>query len=380
MEYIQRSLEKVILKYLKTGKAIILSGARRTGKTVLLNRIRDLIGEECLFLNGEDFGVQEQFSRRTILNLEALMGTKRILILDEATSVPEIGKAVKLMIDTIPELRVILSGSSSFDLINKTGEPLTGRKHTLHLYPICDQELATKFNSLDMKEMIRQRVIFGNYPELFSLPGNQEKALYLRELANSYLLKDVLAFENLRNASKLRDLLRLLAYQIGNEVSLSELSRNLSITRPTVERYIDLLIKVFVIVKIEPFSRNLRKEITKSAKYYFLDNGIRNVLINNLEPLEFRNDTGQLWENLMVGERIKAQEYDQTLVSNHFWRTYDQQEIDWIEDRNGQLFAYDMKWNPERQKKCPVGFSNNYPEAEFHLVNPENYQEFINQE
>ncbi len=379
MEYIQRSLQKVILKYLKPGKAIILTGARRTGKTILLKRIRSLMPEESLFLNGEDFGVQEQFARRTSINYQALLGNTRLLIVDEATEIPDIGKAIKLMIDTIPDLKVILSGSSSFDRVNKTGEPLTGRKHTFHLYPFSDQEIAARFNPIEMKELVRQRMIYGNYPELLSISGNEEKTAYLRELANSYLLKDLLAFENIRNASKLRDLLRLLAYQIGNEVSLHELSRTLSMSRATVERYLDLLAKVWVIFKVEPFSRNLRKEITKSAKYYFFDNGIRNILINNMEPLGFRNDTGPLWENFLISERLKAQECKESLVSNFFWRTYDQQEIDWIEDRNGKLFAYEMKWHPERAKRCPEGFSKNYPDASYQVISPDNYHDFLNQ-
>lgn len=377
MEYLERSLEKVVLRYLKPGKAIVLTGARRTGKTVLLKKIMDLIPEECLLLNGEDFSVQEKFARRTTLNYQSWLGNTRFLIVDEATEIPDIGKAIKLMLDTIPDLKVILSGSSSFDLVNKTGEPLTGRKHTFHLFPFSDQELSSRFNPVDMQELLRHRMIYGSYPELFALPGNDEKTMYLREIANSYLLKDILAFENLKNAAKLKDLLRLLAYQVGNEVSLNELSRNLSITRQTVERYIDLLSKVWVIFKVEPFSRNLRKEISKSAKYYFFDNGIRNILINNMEPPELRNDTSQLWENLLISERIKAQESKEMLVSNHFWRTYAQQEIDWIEDRNGKLFAYEMKWNPERQKRCPDAFSKSYPDAAYLVVSRDNYQEFL---
>jgi predicted AAA+ superfamily ATPase len=377
MEYLERSIQKTIRRYLKPGKAIIITGARRTGKTVLLRRFAEDQPDECLFLNGEDFSVQEQFTRRTESNYRSLLGKKRLLIIDEATAIPEIGKAVKLMLDTIPDLKVMLSGSSSFDLSNKTGEPLTGRKYTFNLYPFSDQELTQNLSSIEIQDTVRERLIYGSYPEVNALTGKDEKVAYLREVANSYLLKDILAFENLRNSSKLRDLLRLLAYQVSNEVSLNELSGNLQITRATVERYIDLLMKVWIVFKVEPFSRNLRKEISKSARYYFFDNGIRNILINNLEPLDIRNDTGQLWENFAISERIKAQEASEKLVSNHFWRTYDQQEIDWIEDREGKLFAYEMKWNPDRKNKCPDIFSRTYPGSSFMIVSRNNYQEFL---
>jgi len=379
MEYIPRTLENRITDYLAPAKAIILTGPRRTGKTVLLKKIQEMHKKECLFLNGDDFMVQDQLARRSSMNYEALLGDKRLLIVDEATEVPEIGKIIKLMLDSIPDLRIIISGSSSFDLVNKTGEPLTGRQYTFHLFPFTEQELASSFNLPELAELLRHRMIYGSYPELFSLPGNDRKSAYLRELANSYLLKDLLAFENLKNATKLKDLLRLLAFQIGNDVSIHELSRSLSMSRNTVERYLDLLTKIWVIFKVEPFSRNLRKEISKSARYYFLDNGIRNVLINNLESLEFRNDTGALWENLMVSERIKTQESRGMLVSNHFWRTYDKQEIDWIEERNGRLYGYEMKWSPTKQPRCPEGFSKTYPDATFMCVSRENYHDFINQ-
>jgi predicted AAA+ superfamily ATPase len=281
------------------------------------------------------------------------------------------------MVDHIDGLKVILTGSSAFDIGNVTGEPLTGRKTTYHLYAFSEEELNQIENVVEKRGNLRNRLVFGNYPELTQQAGNEEKAEYLRELINSYLLKDISTFENLRNSDKIVALLRLIAYQVGSEVSLQELGKQLSMSKNTVEKYLDLLSKVFIIHKVGGFSRNLRKEVTRKSKWYFYDNGLRNMLIANLNPLESRNDVGLLWENYLISERIKYQSYTRMIVHNYFWRTYDQQEVDWVEERGGALYGYEIKWNPRKKVKIPTAWATEYPSANFEVITPENYLNWI---
>ena len=373
---ITRKIESVILESLVPGKVVILLGARRTGKTVLLKKIVSMISEPSIFFNGEDFEVQRLLENRSVANYEKILGTTKLLVIDEAQKVPEIGKILKLMIDSIPGLRIIVTGSSAFDLTGKLGEPLTGRNRTFRLFPLSGQELDPLYGITEKRAALEERLVFGSYPEVISIDDREAKVKYLKELVNDYLLRDLLSFEGVKNAGVINNLLRLVAFQAGSEVSMSELSSNLGIARNTVEKYLDLLSKVYVIFKVEGFSRNLRKEITKNAKWYFYDNGIRNTLVANLNPLGLRNDTGSLWENFIISERIKFQEYQNVLSNNFFWRTYDKQEIDWIEERGGKLFAYEFKFNKEKAK-FPIAFSEAYPESEFRVISANNYHEFV---
>ena len=374
-----RAIEKQLQKYLKPNKVVVLLGPRRVGKTFLIQKILKETREPFVFLNGEDIATKELFARRSKFALEKILNGKKFLIIDEAQKIPDIGNALKLMVDTIEGLKILITGSSAFDVENYTGEPLTGRKMTFKLYSISEQELS-EVNPITHKvDQLHSSLIYGNYPELLLMDSNEDKHLYLRELLNSYLLKDILTFETIKNSDKIIDLLRLIAFQVGSEVSIPELANALQMNRNTVDKYLDLLTKVFIITKVGGFSRNLRKEINKSHKYYFLDNGIRNILAGNLNPIHLRNDMGILWENYMISERIKFQNYNNILSYNYFWRTYDQQEIDWIEDRGGQLYGYEFKWNPHKKVKSPSGWRKAYPNAKFKVIHPENYSEWLDE-
>ena len=287
-----------------------------------------------------------------------------------------IGEAIKLIIDHLPDITIILTGSSSFHLQGKLGEPLTGRQNSYLLFPLSILELVEHSGRMDVIRSIDNLLVFGSYPEVLTAANNDKKIRYLHNLRNSYLLKDILELENIRNASKLFDILRLLAFQIGMEVSLNELSKQLGIAKQTVERYLDLLEKVFIIKKIQGFSRNLRKEITKTHRYYFWDNGVRNAVINNFNPLKIRNDGGMLWENLLFTERLKTQEYLGIHSNNFFWRTYDQKEIDMVEERDGKLFGFEFKLHAQKAK-TPALWTETYKDAKFKLVNRENFLDFL---
>jgi predicted AAA+ superfamily ATPase len=373
---IKRKIEIQLLESIKPGKVLVLSGARRVGKTILLKKISEQLKSDFLFVNGEDFAVQEALKRRTIQNYRNFLGNRKILIIDEAQKIEDIGSILKLMIDSIEDLKIIISGSSSFDILNLTGEPLTGRKINFTLFPISESEIIESETELQRKDNLIERLIYGNYPEIISINDRNEKKEYLTEIINSYLLKDILIYDKIKNSSKIFNLLRLIAFQVGNEVSYQELGSQLSMSKNTIERYLDLLSKVYVLHKVEGFSKNLRKEVTKQPKWYFIDNGIRNAIIANFASLEFRNDIGQLWENYIISERIKFQNYKRIRVNNFFWRTYDQQEIDWVEEKEGKLFAFELKWNA-KSSKVPKAWQKNYSNSEFMLVNQENYLEFV---
>lgn len=376
--YIQRTIEASMVEKLQPNKVIVLLGARRVGKTLLLNHlIEHSIHEPFLFFNGEDMAVQALLSQRTAENYKRLMGDKKLLILDEAQKLEDVGQILKFMVDTIEGLKVIATGSSVFDLSNKLGEPLTGRKYTFKIFPLAQMEYSAIENSVQTMAKLEERLIYGCYPELVHLPSNQEKADYLNEMVDAYLLKDILEFDGIRNAAKMLNLLRLIAFQIGKEVSLEELGRQLALSRNTVEKYLDLLSKVFVVYKLSGFNRNLRSEITKTNRWYFYDNGIRNALIRNYNPLSIRNDAGELWENYVLTERVKFQHYTNIQASNYFWRTYEQQEIDWIEESGGRLSAYEIKWNPAKTVRVPTAWTKAYPESSFQVIHPENHLDWI---
>jgi predicted AAA+ superfamily ATPase len=376
--FLERAITSKLLNKLIANKVLVLLGARRVGKTILIQELLTRhIKEPYLMLNGEDMATMAILAQRTVENYQRLIGTKKLLIIDEAQKIPEIGLALKLMVDSITGLKIIATGSSVFDLSNKLGEPLTGRKYTFYLFPLAQMEYSGSENLVETRARLEERMIYGCYHELLSLTGNDEKEVYLNELVGSYLLKDILEYEGIKNSSKVLKLLQLIAFQIGKEVSLEELGKQLGISRNTVERYLDLLSKVFVIYRLPGFSRNLRNEITKTSRWYFYDNGIRNALINNFNPLMIRNDTGELWENYLLAERLKFQHYKGIHSNNYFWRTYQQQEIDLIEEREGKLFAYEMKWRSGKAVRIPSAWAKAYPESNFEVIHIENYLEWI---
>jgi hypothetical protein len=377
MNYLVRDIAQNIQNKLQANKVVIIFGARRVGKTMLVKEILNTLNEPVLILNGEDINVHDKLSIRSAENYKQLLGSYRFLYIDEVQKIPEIGLKLKLMIDEIEGLKIIISGSSSLDIHNNAGEPLTGRKYSFNLFALSENEYNQVENKIEKTGKLKERLIFGNYPELFHLPNKQDKIDYLNEMVSSYLLKDILMYENIKNSQKIFNLLRLIAFQIGGEVSLQELGNQLGISKNTVEKYLDLLSKVFILHKVEGFSRNLRKEITKNSRWYFLDNGIRNAIIANFNPIESRNDIGALWENYMISERLKYLEYKKISSNNYFWRTYNQQEIDWVEERDGGLFGYEFKWKEEKVK-IPSLWQSTYPNATFEVINQNNFDKWLN--
>ncbi|MHA4808878.1 ATP-binding protein [Flavitalea flava] len=374
---IPRILEETLEKQLSKQKVIMLYGTRRVGKTTLIQNIAEKHKDDVLLLQGEDMQVAAILQQRTIANYERLIRNKKIVIIDEAQAVPDIGRVLKLMIDSIKGITIIATGSSSFDLVAAAGEPLVGRQLVYQLYPIAQVELTQLENLLATTSNLEQRLIYGSYPELWHLPTTEEKEVYLKSLVNSYLLKDILIYENVKGADVLYKLLQLLAFQVGSEVSTVELGNTLQLNKGTIDRYLDLLAKVFIIYPLSGYSSNLRKEVSKSKKWYFYDNGIRNALINNFSPLQNRNDIGQLWEQYFLSERIKFNSYRGYNPQYYFWRTYDQQELDLIEVNNRQeLAAFECKWK-QGKIKIPVGFAKAYPNATFAGITQYNYLDFI---
>ncbi len=379
MNLIKRKLEGLVTRQLGKNKVILIMGTRRVGKTVLADTIKRSYKEQVLVLNAEDFDVQEILKNRSVANYKRIIGKATLLIIDEAQVLPHIGQILKLMIDHIPELTIIATGSSSFDLANKTGDPLTGRLIQFHLYPLSQAEIATNENALETIQNLEERLVFGSYPELFHLTDSQEKSSYLLQLVQSYLLKDILAYEGIRQSDKIVKLLRLIAFQCGAEVSYNELAGQLGISKNTVENYLDLLSKVFIVYKVGAYSTNLRKEVSKSSKWFFYDNGIRNAIINDFRLLALRNDTGLLWENYLFAERIKKNAYEGKNLQYYFWRNYNQQEVDLIEVENGHLTAFEFKYSPDKKVKKPAAFATAYPDVDFQVISKDNYLEWITQ-
>ncbi|MBI4689942.1 MAG: ATP-binding protein [Nitrospirae bacterium] len=371
----QKQLEN-LTKILQPNKVIVVYGPRRCGKTTLLGEFLKGIDSRYLFVSGEDIAVQNYLSSQSIDKLRSFVGNNRILVIDEAQKISSIGLNLKLIVDHIKNIKVIATGSSSFDLAQNIGEPLTGRKYTLRLFPIAQLELQQIENRSQTAANLENRLIYGYYPEIVLTQDNSQKERYLKEIISSYLYKDVLELEGLRHSGKIIKLLQLIAFQIGREVSYSELGTQLGISKNTVERYLDLLEKTFVVCRLNGFSRNLRKEISKSSRYFFIDNGIRNALLNNFNPLELRDDTGLLWENYLIMERLKKQEYLSITANNYFWRTYDRKEIDLVEERGGHISGYEMKWT-KRKENPPKGWLETYSNASYQVIGRDNYLEFI---
>ncbi|MFH1000136.1 MAG: ATP-binding protein [Bacteroidota bacterium] len=376
MNTIKRTLEDTIKQYLIPNKVILLFGARRVGKTVMLKRLMEAITGRVLYLNGEDFDTMALLANRSIANYHHLFQNVDLLIIDEAQNIPDIGKILKLIADEITGLKIIASGSSSFDLLNKTGEPLVGRSSTFILHPFSQLELSVKESLLEMRQNLESRLIYGTYPEVVMLGNFEQKCDYLKEIVNAYLLKDILSVDGIRNDIKMKYLLRLIAFQTSNEVSYDELGRQLGMSKNTVIRYLDLLSKTFVIFRLGAYAKNLRKEVSKAGKYYFYDTGIRNAVISDFKPLSIRQDVGALWENYLIVERIKQNANLKKHNEYYFWRTYDKQEIDLIEEESDTIRAFEFKWS-KINCHIPAAFANAYPQAEYNVINKDNYQDFI---
>ena len=373
-----RSIQSIFEKNLRPNKVLMLIGPRRVGKTTFIrNYLKAFKAEEILKLNGEDVLDAALIQERSVANYSRLLEGKKLLVIDEAQHIPNIGMILKLIVDTIEGIRVIASGSSSFDLHQQAGEPLVGRMSTLNLFPLGQLEYSKVEDFKTTQENREERLIFGGYPELSQYSEWKDKEAYLYQLMNDYLLMDILKVDGVRNSHKLYSLLRLIAFQIGKKVSLEELGRQLGMSKNTVERYLDMLSKVFVVYRISGFNRNLRKEIVKNNRWYFYDNGVRNALIQNFNKLDLRADVGELWENYLAAERIKFQNYTQLHCTNYFWRTYDQQELDWVETEGDTIRSYEFKYNLNKSPKAPIGWKNAYPEASFEVIHSGNYLKWI---
>lgn len=363
-------------KYLESNKVLVIYGSRQVGKTTLLKNFLAQTKLKYKFDSGDNIKIQQTLGFQNFKEILDYAAGYELIVLDEAQRIPNIGIGLKILVDNVPGILVIATGSSSFELSGQIGEPLTGRKTSLSLFPISQIELAKLSNLFELKEKMPEYLIFGSYPAVITAKTKKEKIALLEEIVNSYLFKDIFELERIKNSKVLIDLLRLIAFQVGNEVSLSEIGRQLGIDYKTVARYLDLLEKSFILFNLRGFSKNLRKEVTKKSKYYFIDNGIRNAIVSNFNELDQRNDQGALWENFLVSERLKTQDYQAIYSNNYFWRTWDQKEIDWVEERDGKLYGFEFKFSPNR--KPDKEFLTVYPQALLETINPENYLKFLN--
>lgn len=371
---IDRQVLKTIIKRIKGPKALVLFGARQVGKSTLLKQIETHFTKPILKLNGDEADVRNLFTELTSTKLNAIIGQNKTLLIDEAQRINDIGLGIKLITDNRKDVKVIATGSSSFDLANKLNEPLTGRKWEFKLYPLSYSEMVNHHGLLTERRMLENRLIYGYYPEIVTSQGDE--IVLLKTLVDSYLYKDVLVLEKILKPEKLQRLVKALAFQIGSQVSYHELGKTCGLDNQTVERYIDVLEKAFVIFRLSSFSRNLRNELKQSRKIYFYDLGVRNTIINNFNQLEFRNDVGALWENFIIMERIKHLHYNEKQANIYFWRNTDQQEIDYIEEADGKLMPYEFKWKTNNKTKFPKSFIQAY-EAEGQIITPENFEAFI---
>lgn len=373
---IQRQLQDVIESRMFAGKAIILIGARQVGKSTLFKMILEKHDEPTLSLNCDEPEVIQMLSQINSAELKLLIGHHRIVVIDEAQRVENIGMVLKRITDNFPDVQLLVTGSSSFDLQNKLNEPLTGRKFEYHLFPVSTGELLKSQGLLGVKQTLENRLIYGSYPDVINHAADAKELLY--NLANSYLYKDLLNLESVRRPALLGKLLTALALQVTSEVSYNELAQTVGTDNKTVEKYIDLLEKCYIIFKLSGFSRNLRTELKKAKKFYFYDNGIRNAILQNFAQLSLRQDVGALWENFFISERLKANQYAGRYVNSYFWRTNQQQEIDYIEECDGQFSLFEMKWNPKRvNTQFPNTFLTAYDVKEKAIVTPENWLEWV---
>ncbi len=358
-----------------TNKVVLIYGPRQSGKTTLSKLVIKKLDIKTLSVNGDQLKYVDVLSSRDLSKLKALVQGYDLLFIDEGQRIPNIGITLKILHDEIPQLKILVTGSSSFLLSGKITESLAGRKKTYTLFPIAIKELSDLYNPFEINAQLEERLIYGQYPEILNRTGYNEMEDYLEDISSSFIYKDIIELEHIKYPLKIRDLLRLLAFQIGSQVSIHELCKQLALNRETVERYLYLLEQAFVIFRLPAYSKNLRKEIRKSQKFYFYDNGIRNILINNLNLLPDRNDIGALWENFLITERLKKMYYERTRFNSFFWRTYSGSEIDYIEERAGNLFAYEFKYKKSKAK-IPKSWQEQYG-SEFKVVNNENYLEFV---
>lgn len=372
---IDRFLSETIKNKLFKGKVIILLGARQVGKTTLLKEVLTK-NEGVLWLNGDEMQVQNLFNNASADRLLSEFGNHKIVILDEAQRIKDIGLRLKLIADSDSDIQVIATGSSSFDLANKVNEPLTGRKWEYRMFPLSFGEMVAHHGKMKEMRMLSRRIVYGYYPEVVMNDGNEVEILKL--LTDAYLYKDILSWENIKHPDKLQILLRALAYQVGSQVSFNELSQMCSLDNKTVERYVTLLEQCYIIFRLPSFSRNLRHELKTSRKIYFYDNGIRNALIADFNAPEIRQDIGALWENFVIAERMKNNEYHHRWVNSYFWRTKQQQEVDYLEEGGGKLSAYEIKWNPRAKASLTKTFTEAYPNTDFQVITPDNLTDFLN--
>jgi len=373
---IKRLLQDTIEKRMFAGKAIIVTGARQVGKSTLFRMILEGRNESTLQLNCDEPEVREMLTQANTQELNLLIGSNRIVVIDEAQRVENIGMTLKRITDNFPGIQLLVTGSSSFELQNKLNEPLTGRKFEYHLYPLSTGELLASQGLLSVKQSLENRLIFGSYPDVLNHEEDSKELLH--NLANSYLYKDLLNLEGIRRPALLHKLLTALALQVTSEVSYNELAQTVGTDNKTVEKYIDLMEKCYIIFKLNGFSRNLRTELKRAKKIYFYDNGIRNAILQNFAPLSLRQDAGALWENFIISERIKANHYNGRYANSYFWRTNQQQEIDYIEECDGQFSLFEMKWNAKRANtKFPSTFLSTYDVKESVIITPENWMEWV---
>lgn len=365
-----------LLKLCNRRKVLIIYGARRTGKTTILNHFIDSINMKVRFDTGDNIKIRNLFGEGDFNEIIEYASEYELIIIDEAQEIPDIGKALKIIADH-SDTKIIVTGSSSFKISQTLGEPLTGRKRTVTLYPMSQMELNLKYNRYELKERLNEYLLFGSYPEVVTSSTKSEKIHILQELVDSYLLKDILSHERIKSPKVLMQILKLLSFQIGSEVSLNELSGKVMMDVKTVSRYLDLLERCFVIMKLQPFSSNLRKEVTSKCKYYFWDLGVRNALISQFAPLEDRIDTGHLFENFIITERFKKLKYQDYYGNLYFWRHYAGQEIDLIEEVDGKLTAVEIKFSAKKKPTIPSKWKEGYPDAEYTSINPDNYINFL---
>ena len=378
MNGIERDLKAVLESKIGKGKVLLLIGPRQVGKTTLLKNILTSISSEkkVQFWNCDESDVRQFLSEANSAKLKSFVGNSDFIVIDEAQRVKDIGLTIKLLHDSFPNVQLAVTGSSSLDLSNSINEPLTGRKFEYNLFPFSTNELVNHTSMLEEMRLLKNRLVYGFYPDVVNNPGEEKEIL--TNIVNSYLYKDLFEFQDIRKSSVIEKLVQALALQVGSEVSFNELGNLLGIDTVTVQRYVDLLEKAYVIFHIRSFSRNVRNELKKSIKIYFYDNGVRNSVISNFSPVELRSDTGALWENFLISERIKNNAYHNKHAKYYFWRTTQKQEIDFIEEVDQNLFAYEFKYNPKKvNSKCPVTFSNNYPNVPFDVITSENYMDFV---
>lgn len=369
---IKRALFQKLNEKFNKGKAIVLLGPRQVGKTTLINTC--LEGQDFLFLNGDDPEIRNLLENTGVSKLRLIIGKNTLIFIDEAQRIKDIGLIAKMIIDQFKEVQLIVSGSSALEINQSTQEPLTGRKFEYQLFPISWEEFENHVGYLEANTQLEERLIYGMYPDV--LNNRSEAGEILKQLTTSYLYKDVLSITGIKKPELLDKLLKALALQVGSEVSYNELANLLQIDKTTVSKYIDLLEKAYIVFRLNSYNRNQRNEIKNNRKIYFYDNGIRNMIINNLNPLELRTDKGALWENFLISERLKLQQYNQLYTNNYFWRTVQKQEIDFVEETNGQVTAYEFKWNSKGKAKIPAVFLNQY-NAIGKIIDKENFREFV---